>query len=366
MADYDLVFEGGGAKGSCFVGALQALFAAGHAPRRLMGTSAGAITATLLAAGYTPEEMRDAANERLDNGKPRFSTFMDPPLANDFSQQTLEASETMEVLKDVKLPGLPNFETFDKLLIKALLQSQLYRQLFCFVECGGLFAGNKFVEWLQEKLKAKGIDQDTTLEALAAMTKKDLSLVVSDTSEMQMLILNQRTAPRCPVVWAVRMSMSIPFVWREVEWQPAWGPYLGRNKTRNKIVDGGVLSNFPIRFIDDEPAQNPEVREVMGDTVASDAGTLGLLIDETLKVPEAMDKERVNVLGHLRIVERVSRLVDTMTKARDNADIRRYEKHICRLPAHGYGTTEFDMAPERLKALIDAGRQAMEDFLASK
>jgi len=366
MADYDLVFEGGGAKGSCFVGALQALFAAGHAPRRLVGTSAGAITATLLAAGYTPEEMRDAVNEKLPNGKPRFSSFMDPPLAIDFSQQTLDTSDTMGVLKDVKLPGLPNFEAVDKLLIKGLMESQLYRQLFCFVECGGLFAGNKFVEWLREKLKAKGIDQDIALEAFAAKTKQDLSLVVSDTSDMEMLILNQRTAPQCPVVWAVRMSMSIPFVWREVEWQQAWGPYLGRDKAGNKIVDGGVLSNFPIRYIDDEPAEYPEVKEVMGDTVASDAGTLGLLIDETLKVPGAGGDDRKGVLGHLRTVERVSRLVDTMTKARDNADIRRYEKYICRLPAYGYGTTEFGMAPERLKALIDAGHQAMETFLARK
>ena len=366
MADYDLVFEGGGAKGSCFVGALQALFQAGHAPRRLVGTSAGAITATLLAAGYTPEQMRDAANERLPNGKPRFSTFMDPPLQDDFSQKTLDTSQTMEVLKDVNLPGLPNFEAFDKVLIKGLMQSRLYRQLFCFVECGGLFAGNKFVQWLQEKLQAKGIDQDTTLEAFAAKTKKDLSLVVSDTSDMEMLVLNRRTAPKCPVVWAVRMSMSIPFVWREVEWQQAWGKYLEQDKTGHNIVDGGVLSNFPIRYIDDEPAQNPEVREVMGDTIASDAGTLGLLIDETRRVPGAEGKDRKGALGHLRTVERVSRLVDTMTKARDNADIRRYNEQICRLPAFGYGTTEFDMTPERLKSLIDAGRQAMEAFLAQK
>lgn len=51
MAKYDLVFEGGGAKGSSFVGALEALQEAGHSHRRLLGTSAGAITATFIAAG---------------------------------------------------------------------------------------------------------------------------------------------------------------------------------------------------------------------------------------------------------------------------------------------------------------------------
>ena len=46
MATFDMVFEGGGAKGTAFVGALEVLFAAGHKHRRLVGTSAGAITAT--------------------------------------------------------------------------------------------------------------------------------------------------------------------------------------------------------------------------------------------------------------------------------------------------------------------------------
>jgi predicted acylesterase/phospholipase RssA len=56
---YDLVFEGGGAKGSVFVGALQEFNARGHEAGRLIGTSAGAISAdaglkSLPAAGGRP------------------------------------------------------------------------------------------------------------------------------------------------------------------------------------------------------------------------------------------------------------------------------------------------------------------------
>jgi predicted acylesterase/phospholipase RssA len=53
----DLVFEGGGAKGMVFVGACEEFFRRGHSFDRLLGTPAGAITATLLAVGYTPEEI---------------------------------------------------------------------------------------------------------------------------------------------------------------------------------------------------------------------------------------------------------------------------------------------------------------------
>jgi hypothetical protein len=52
-----------------------------------------------------------------------------------------------------------------------------------------------------------------------------------------------------------------------------------------------------------------------------------------------------------------------MTGAQDNDEIRRHANDICRLPAKGYGTTEFDMADDRLAALINAGRNAMKSHL---
>ena len=67
---FDLVFEGGGAKGSVFVGALQEFKARGHEYARLLGTSAGAISATLIAAGYSPEEMLAAVTEKLLTANP--------------------------------------------------------------------------------------------------------------------------------------------------------------------------------------------------------------------------------------------------------------------------------------------------------
>ena len=41
MAAFDIVFEGGGAKGVAFVGALEVLRRHGHRTARLVGTSAG-------------------------------------------------------------------------------------------------------------------------------------------------------------------------------------------------------------------------------------------------------------------------------------------------------------------------------------
>ncbi|MGO9688229.1 MAG: hypothetical protein ACLP2X_06715, partial [Syntrophobacteraceae bacterium] len=157
-----------------------------------------------------------------------------------------------------------------------------------------------------------------------------------------------------------------PFIWREVIWQSEWKLYRGREKDGNSIVDGGMLSNFPIRLIDLQPAEDPEIKEIMGDTDADAALNLGMLIDTNLPVAGASaDSQKTSRLGHIRVVQRINHLIDTMMGAQDNDEIRSHEKEICRLPAMGYGTTEFDMAQNRLDALVDAGRNAMAAHLLS-
>ncbi len=359
MALYDAVFEGGGAKGVAFVGAVEVLKEKGHSIRRYVGTSAGAITATLLAAGYSSQEMMDAVTEKQADGTPRFSSFMDIPRAADFSEVVRDQSITAEVLREIDLPLVPSgFESrIDTTLLGRLLDNSLYARLFSFTECGGFYSGRTFLAWIREKLGAKGIQPEDTLETFARKTGSDLSVVASDTTDMEMLVLNRRTAPAVPVANAVRMSMSIPFVWQEVGWQEAWGTYMGREKTGNTVVDGGVLSNFPIRLI---ACGDDEVRSIMGDTDPNAAGNLGMMIDENLDVPGAPGTAQTPLpVTRLRVMKRVSRLVDTMTGAADNEMIRRYQSDICRLPAKGYGTLEFGMTGDRLDKFLEAARAAM-------
>jgi hypothetical protein len=100
------------------------------------------------------------------------------------------------------------------------------------------------------------------------------------------------------------------------------------------------------------------------DTDPSAALNLGLLIENELPVPGVSSQP--NRQNPLRTVRRIQRLVDTMTDARDNALIRQYSDQICRLPARGFGTTEFDMPQAKLDALVEAGRTAMRAHLASR
>lgn len=361
---YDLVFEGGGAKGMVFVGAMQAFEAKGHTYGRLLGTSAGAITAALLAAGYSAREMLEVLNEK-ESGKSVFLSFLSTPTG--FDRKYIENSVTYTFLQRVNIPLVPESveRAVDNWLINALMLQSGYRSLFSFVELGGWFSAHKFIEWMAQKLDSgvyrgqpRRFSQMTLAEFFAA-TGAELSVVASDTVGEQMLVLNHLTAPNCPLVWAVRMSMSIPLLWPEVEWQAGWGRYRNRDITGHLVVDGGLLSNFPLElFISDQP----HVTNVMGPKQSE--GVLGLLIDETLPVenaPANIENPSLDI-KELRTVRRIGRLLNTALQANDKMVIDAFEQLVARLPAHGYGIIEFDMSDRRREALVMAGREKMLQY----
>ncbi|MEZ4673978.1 MAG: patatin-like phospholipase family protein [Caldilineaceae bacterium] len=376
---FDLVFQGGGAKGMVFVGAMRAYEALNCTYDRLMGTSAGAITATLLAAGYSSQEMLAALNER-ENGVPVFALFMGPPPP--FTPEEVEAGALRKFLADINVPLIPDFveKRIDSQIAQALADNKRSRHLVSLVERGGWFSAHKFVEWLQRKLDEGSHNgqprrySKLTLADFFAATGRELTLIATNTTLGRMLVLNHQTAPKCPLVWAVRMSMNIPFLWQEVIWQQEWGSYRGRSLTGHAIVDGGVLSNFPIElYLSDEP----QVTAVMGDRKSQ--RVLGMLIDNSLPVPPVADPADELSFGlepagaeasaqsfswqNLATVQRVLRLVNTMTSGHDRDVIEAFNHLVARMPAQDYGTTEFDMDDARKGALVAAGRHAMENYL---
>ena len=369
---FDMVFEGGGAKGMVFVGAMQEFTARGHTHGRLLGTSAGAITATLLAAGYTNDEMMTALAETRE-GKSVFTEFMGLP--DPLPNEILEQGALSRVLSEIDLPIVPNAieKHLDKAILKWMAGNPTGRHLLSFVERGGWYSADAFLTWISGKLDSGVLNgkprafSKLTMEEFYAATQKDLSLVAANVSKGIKLVLNRRTAPKLPVAWAVRMSMSIPMLWQEVIWRAEWGTYREMDITGDTIVDGGLISNFPIElFISD---QKP-VQAVMGPKVSENV--MGMLIDESIPVPnapllpaktgEAKKKSSVDV-GELSTVHRLMNLVNTMLESRDKDVIASFENLVVRLPAGGYGTTEFDMTVERRAALLEAGRQTMKRYL---
>jgi predicted acylesterase/phospholipase RssA len=347
---FDMVFEGGGAKGFAFVGALDQFLGRGHAADRVLGTSAGSIAATLVAAGYSMPELLGA------------------PAA--FEEDLFEAGGLSTLLRRLDIPYVPAG-------VEAALRARFLRflvhkppgnNLFSLIELGGWFSADAFLEWMESRLNDGELNGrprnfgGMTLREFHAATGKDLSLVATDTSEHLMLVLNHRTAPDVPVRWAARMSMSIPLLWQEVVWRADWGEYAGRDITGHSIVDGGVVSNFPLALF---VSSNKEVMALMGEKRSSHV--LGLLIDEKMEVPGVPVSTPAGPggvrLGELKTVQRLEALVDTLLESHDKSVIEAFEDRVVRLPAAGYGTTEFEMTEQRRELLIEAGRAAMKVYL---
>jgi predicted acylesterase/phospholipase RssA len=368
--EYDLVFEGGGAKGLAFVGALMSFEKRGHIPRRIIGTSAGSILSVMVAAGYTSAESLAAIAERLPDGRSRFASFLETPTIDE--QALNQGNMRKWLVTELDNPAIPNLiEPVVDHLIQGLVSREPMRHLISLLLWGGWYSGDGFMSWLREKLDAGGRNlSGTTMEEFNERTGRDLSVVASDVTGAEMLVLNHRTAPTLPTVWAVRMSMGCPFAWPEVIWQPEWGTYRGRDLSGHRVVDGGLLSNFPIKLM---LSSDEYIDEIMGQNSASE-NVIGFLIDENLPVPGAEAQpeksstfqnmyERMDLVQEM--IWRIRGLADTVLSAHDKFISEKDQKFVCRLPAKGFGTLEFDMPDERMDAILRAGEAAMDAYFES-
>lgn len=190
----NLVFEGGGVKGIAYVGALEVLdekqILGGI--RRVGGTSAGAINATLLALGYTLQEQEQIL-QNLD-----FKKFLD----DDFG-----------LVRD-----------------SARLLAEF-----------GWYKGDFFHRWISKLVKEKLGSRDATFQDLRDTGHPDLYVYATNLSTNFGEVFSVERTPTERIADAVRISMSIPLFFAAV-----------RNARRDVYVDGGVLNNYPVKLFDRE------------------------------------------------------------------------------------------------------------------
>lgn len=72
----------------------------------------------------------------------------------------------------------------------------------------------------------------------------------------------------------------------------------------------------------------------------------------------------LQTLGQLAMAQRLERLISTAIGANDNFAIQLFAPHVVRLPASGYGTTQFNLTDAERQPLVDAGREPMRAHLA--
>ena len=146
------------------------------------------------------------------------------------------------------------------------------------------------------------------------------------------------------------MSMSIPIFFEPVRLRE---PKSGQDHV---IVDGGMLSNFPVWLFD------------CGDEEPPEWPTFGLLLVEP--DPKTPLEQRLphdeREWGVSPLVAYIKSMAHTMMEAHDRLYLEKaqYARTIP-IPTLGVGTTEFDLSRVRAEALYESGREAAETFLAT-
>lgn len=309
----DLVFEGGGVKGIALVGAAALLAEEGFEPRAVAGASAGAIVAAAVAAGFDAEELRDTILEL------------------DYAQFRDEAWEDQIPLLDRGL---------------SILLDQ------------GIYEGRVLHDWMRDLLEQKGVRTFGDLVhpefADEPRNRYRLQVIASDVTARRLLVLPRDAGilgvdpDDLSVALAVRMSMSIPIFFEPVRWL---NPETGNE---HLIVDGGMLSNFPVWLFDRRGVPRWP--------------TFGLLLaeqDPRESIAERIERREISGRGVVTLIEYLKSLVQTMLEAHDRMylDQADYARTIM-IPTLGVSTTDFGISRDRSIALYESGRRAAREFLA--
>jgi len=233
----NIVLEGGGIRGFAYLGAFEVLDSLHilESVERVGGSSAGAIQAALLAVGYTPAEMKAIA------GTIPLKKF------NDGGWSVIGGSRRLR----------KNF---------------------------GWYKGDGFATWIGELIAKKTGSASITFAELHAQKfekgYKDLYVTGTDLTYQCLRIFSYESYPNMSIRDAVRISMSIPLYYEPVLINDDGRVYLKGEQIKNVhiMVDGGMLSNYPI-YMFDSTKYSSKFDSI--NTPYSNPETLGIILERS-------------------------------------------------------------------------------------
>lgn len=214
------VFKGGGAKGVAYVGALEACEQQGVEFDAVAGSSAGAITAVLVAAGFDAAQLHELMPQALATiQRPLRATFV-------VGRSSLLSNERLR-------------DWLDRVLV-----AQLARK---------------------KRTPADGAR--CTFDDLFAATEIGVFVVAMDLASRQPIVFSHELTPNLSVADAVVASSAIP-----VAFPPSLVEVDGEI---HRLVDGGAYANYPSFVFDD-----PSFRAFHRLPDCEDVPTIGFVLDQ--------------------------------------------------------------------------------------
>lgn len=309
----NLVFEGAGIRGIAYCGALMELDERGYLSciDKVAGTSSGAITACLVAIGYTPME-----------------TF------------NIIGSTDFEKFNDGKLGVVGGV-------------SRLRRKL-------GYYKGQEFLHWLEDLIEKKTGNKNLTFRDIqkarasqASCTYKELVIAATSLNHQRTILFSVADYPDMRIADAVHASMAIPLYFEPVivDQQGKVVSFDDMRPEHHLCVDGGFTANFVITCFD-----------VNGES----APTLGLRMDSDAQIAE--DKtDRELAYQHIASASDFMGAFYYIIKETLNRQALTEEdwRRTVSISDCGMSPKVKRLSKKEKQMMIDAGRRAVKDYVAS-
>ena len=355
----NLVFKGGGPKGIAYVGVIEKLEELGYLSyvKRVAGTSAGAITATLLSMGYDCGELKKLLKET------NLMQFLDHPLTVENVTESIKKNLTLKSLYYL-------YETIKKAVQEPLSTfTGAVKKLY---SCTGLCEGKRFREWIEKRIKKKTkIDFCTFGELRKLITKepgkyKHLHVFAVKIGKKPEIVHFSSEDEKCDsyiISEVIGLSMSIPGIFKPGKLYAKIGENKVELTDEGTYVDGGVLYNLPIEVFDEKRYQISQSLE--GEQARFpkfNKRTIGFDLHSE-KPLELRETEQLNDIGQL-----LQGISSVYFHAEDLLrQLNPYnESRLIKIDPGSVTTLHFNLSDKDKDKLIETGKMATHDFFETK
>lgn len=360
-----LVLSGGGAKGIAFVGMVQALEDGKklQGVKVISGSSAGAISATLLASGMGAKTFGVLSNS-ID--LPSLLNSNDPVTA-----WLQNVSSTLGRLAG-RLPGpagnisqllltmLPRLQT-EASPLEAMMRNESRKSILAHIADMPRATRPAEVVKIADRLSAGGAPTFRDLEVLSRSIPAIKQLNITGTGMFdgrpQLVVFNASLTPDMDIARAARISGSLPVLFKSPEEN---GHGFQETAEVTAFQDGGLLANTPAPGVigssqSQSPLSQPEALVVKFES------------------EETAPKKRGGLVSH--IVDKVTRTPHAAAGAYQTERLKAYTDQTVTLPLNTEkgdfrgllnGTVNFTMTPEQKMHLQAKARQAVMTHLEKR
>jgi len=305
----NLVFEGAGARGIAYAGAIQTLEEKDMIKdiEKVGGTSAGAIVALLVSLGY-------------------------------------DSDEISQIIGDTKLHKFNDG--------KHLFVGGIYRLNKRF----GWYRAKRFDRWLSSIIESKTKNANITFKELSEQNYKDLYVTATCLNKQKEIVFGKEKYPKMKIKDAVKISMSIPLYFEAV-FIDSIGTIHPKPKQINKldiVVDGGITANYPIflfdQIVDEKRIENPH--------------TLGFKIDREKQIAQDSLNGYIAPVPIHKFNDYVSALYNYVIESLNRVQLTEKDnERTIAISSKGISPKIKRLSKEQKQALIQSGRQYSQTYL---